>query len=199
MPAAHLRYLGKQTRFPTRPPKTPDGFDRLLSEIRRGIPNPTWWEIPRQACISPETWRLIDTRIAARRHKDGAQRSSKTLRRKIKAIIQEGRRQREIEAGSAVESLLSSDLPLLREAWINMWGCYKEAVDRPTPPDRMAISTMMVNKVKLYQHFPPPGYLISVGVKPFLVNESIPEDQQIAWAVLRLRLNRSGGPLGIRA
>ena len=34
---------------------------------------------------------------------------------------------------------------------------------------------------------------------PFLVDDSIPEDEEIAWAVLRLCLNRSGSPSGMRA
>ena len=89
-PAAHSRYLGKQTCIPIRPPKTPDGVDRQLSELRGGILNPPWWESPRQACISPETWRLIDTSIVLHQNKDGSQRSSKTLRHNIKVSIQEG-------------------------------------------------------------------------------------------------------------
>ena len=33
----------------------------------------------------------------------------------------------------------------------------------------------------------------------FVVDDSIPEDAEIAWAVHRLCLNRSGGPSGMRA
>ena len=34
---------------------------------------------------------------------------------------------------------------------------------------------------------------------PFLVDDSIPEDEDITWAVRRLLLNRLGGPSGIQA
>ena len=139
----HLRYLGKQARFPIRPQKTPYEVDRLFYELRGGIPKPPWRERPRQAWISPETWRFIDTRIVVLWHKDEAQQNSRTLRRKIKASIQEGRRQRSAEAGSPVESLLASDMPLIREAWIKMWVWYKEAVDLPPPPYIVSITTMM--------------------------------------------------------
>ena len=37
-PAAHLRYLRKQTRFTINPPKTPDGVGRLFAEIQGGFP-----------------------------------------------------------------------------------------------------------------------------------------------------------------
>ena len=33
---------------------------------------------------------------------------------------------------------------------------------------------------------------------PLLVDDPIPEDEDIAWAVRRLRLIRSGGPSGMR-
>ena len=86
----HLCYLRKQTCLPIRPPKTPDGVDRLFSELRGGITKLPWWERPCKEWISPKTWHLIDTRIAARWHKVGAQQISRTLRRKIKASLQEG-------------------------------------------------------------------------------------------------------------
>ena len=35
-----------------------------------------------------------------------------------------------------------------------MRGWYKEAVDRPQPPDRVAPDTMTTERDELYQHFP---------------------------------------------
>ena len=88
---------------------------------------------PFQAWISPEILRLVDTRIAARRRKDRAHQISMTLNHKIKASLKEDRRQRVAKAVSLVDSLLTSDLPLIREAWIRIRGWYKDAVDRPLP------------------------------------------------------------------
>ena len=119
-PAAHLHYLGRHTCFPIRPLETLDKIYRIFSELRWSIPRSLLQECHRQACISPETWSLIDTRIAARRRK--YQRSSRSLSCEIKAGIQEDRRRRAAESGSEVESLLASNPPLIIEAWIRMWG-----------------------------------------------------------------------------
>ena len=80
------------------------------------------------------------TRIEARRRR--YQRNSQDLGRAIKAVLQGGRCRRAAEAGSAVESFLTYDPPLIRKAWIRMWGWYKDAVDRPPPQSRVAHATM---------------------------------------------------------
>ena len=116
--AAHLRYLGKRTRFPIKPRTNSNGVDSLFAELQGKVPNPPWRERLCQAWISSETWNLINNRIAPRQRKD--QRSSRTLRRRIKESLQEDRRQILAEAGSAVESFLASDPPLIQEACIRM-------------------------------------------------------------------------------
>ena len=58
---------------------------------------------------------------------------------------------------------------------------------------------MMAEQVALYRKIPPPGQPITMEVQPFLVEDSIPEEEEIAWAVHRLCLNWSGGPSGMRA
>ena len=50
-PAAHLRYLGRRTRFSIRPPETPYKADHMFSGIWRDIPGPPLREHPRQAWI----------------------------------------------------------------------------------------------------------------------------------------------------
>ena len=57
----------------------------------------------------------------------------------------ERRRHMAADAGSAVESLLASDTPMIREAWIRIWGWYKDAVDRPLIPSRVTIEHMTVD------------------------------------------------------
>ena len=102
--------------FPIRPPETPDRVDHMFAKIRRAIPRPPRRECHRQAWISPETWSLITIRIATRQHK--YQWSSRALSRAINEGLQEDRRRQAAEAGSAVDSFLASDPPLIREAWI---------------------------------------------------------------------------------
>ena len=130
-PALHFSYLGKNTRPPIRPPATLDKADRTFAEIRGAIPNHPQKERHCQAWISPETWSLIDTRTAARRQ--GDQRSSWDLAHAINIALQGDRHRWAGEVGSEVESLLASNPPLTREAWIRMRGWYKDAVDHPHP------------------------------------------------------------------
>ena len=87
-PAAHLRYLGKHTKFPIRPPDTPDKADRMFSEIWREIPKPPRQECHCQACISSDTWILINIMMEERRRKD--QGTSWSLARVINAVLQGG-------------------------------------------------------------------------------------------------------------
>ena len=86
-PTAHSRYLGKCTCFPIKISTTPDGINRLFSDLWEAISDPPWWERLRQAWISLEIWCLINARIVARRTR--AQRNSRGLSRLIKASLQE--------------------------------------------------------------------------------------------------------------
>ena len=47
--------------------------------------------------------------------------------------------------------------------------------------------------------YPHPGDNIPVTIEPFAVENSIPEEEEIEWAVKRLRNNRAGGPSRMRA
>ena len=76
---------------------------------------------------------------------------------------------------------------------------YRDAVDRPLLPTIVAIATMTAERVELYRHVSPPGQPIPNGDQTFLVDYSIPEDKYITWALYRLCLNRSGGPLEMQA
>ena len=98
-----------------------------------------------------------------------------------------------------MESFLTSDLRLIRETCIRMMRWYKDNMDTPQPPSRVAITTMKAERVKIYRHVPPIGQSITVGVNPFLVENSTPEDEETAWTVRRIHLSQSGGPSEIRA
>ena len=93
-----------------------------------------------------------------------------------------------------VFSLLASDPLLIREKWIRMRVLYKNAVDLPPAPGRVAISTITEEQVELYWHVPSPGQPIIEVVQTFLAKKSTTEDKDIALAVCRLCLNCLGGP-----
>ena len=90
------------------------------------------------------------------------QHSSRALADTIKESLQGDRRRRATKLGSAVESLLTYDLSIIREAWIRMWGWYKEAVERPPPPSRVALATLTSEREELYRHVPLLGEPIPV-------------------------------------
>ena len=136
----------------------------MFDEIRWAISRPPLREFPRQASISTETKSLINTRIEARRRKE--ERISQVLRRAIKAGHQGDRQKQKSKAGSAVESLLAFDPPLIREAWIWMQGWYKATVNRPPTPAIVALATMKAEREELYQHVPLTGEPIPVGYIP---------------------------------
>ena len=131
-PTAHSRYIRKCTHFPTRTPTTLDGVDHLFAELQEAITKPPQQERLRQAWISPETWRFINARTVACR--TGDQRNSRGISRTIKASLQEYQHQRVAKAGSSVESLLASDPLLIRDAWMHIRECYRDAIDRPPAP-----------------------------------------------------------------
>ena len=51
----------------------------------------------------------------------------------------------------------------------------------------------------MHSYVPPPGKNIPISVQPFLVDDSVPTEDEIEWAVTRLCNHRSRGPSGMRA
>ena len=78
---------------------------------------------------------------------------------------------------------------------IDHMGC-REQLASLHPPSIVALATMTVERGDIYRHFPSPGEPVPVGNPPFpfLLDYSMPEDEDIALAVRRLCLNRSGRP-----
>ena len=68
----------------------------------------------------------------------------------------------------------------------------------PPPPDRVTIDRMATYRVSLYLQFLPLVSPMPVEYTPFPVEDSIPEEADIAEAFNCLCLNRSGGPPRIR-
>ena len=60
-----------------------------------------------------------------------------------------------------------------------MKGWYKAAVDCAPPPAWVTLEQMTVEIIDLYRQVPPPGDNISVSVKPFQVEDSIPTEDKI--------------------
>ena len=89
--------------------------------------------------------------------------------------------------------------PLIREAWYRLQEWYKAAVDRAPPPARATFKRVTAERVALYRWLPPLGDAIPVTIEPFEVEDGVPAEEEIEWAVKRLQNNRAGGPSRIRA
>ena len=98
-----------------------------------------------------------------------------------------------------VETLLGSDPPLHREAWHRIKGWYKAAVDCDPPPAQVTLKRITAERVDFYSHIPPPDTNIPVSVQPIPVEDLVTTEDEIEWAVKRLRNHSSGGPSGMRA
>ena len=89
--------------------------------------------------------------------------------------------------------MMVSDPPLHREDRHLIKGWYKAAVDRALPPARVTLERVTVERVDLYRYVPPPGTNIPISVQPLPVDNSVPTEDNIEWAVKLLRNHRSGG------
>eukprot|EP00978_Attheya_sp_CCMP212_P028132 scaffold96327_cov32-Attheya_sp.AAC.1 len=108
-------------------------------------------------------------------------------------------RTRRVEiAGANVEALLQKDPPDLQGAWNAIKSWYREAGDRASPPSRDTLEKVTAESIALYRKEAPPGESIPILVEPVAVSDEIPEMEEIAEAVRKLRNNRAGGPSGIR-
>ena len=117
----------------------------------------------------------------------------------IRASLKGDRKRRLEIAGEEVEMLLGGDPPNAKEAWISLKGWYKAVVKRAPPPARATLERITAEWVDLYRYIPSPGENIPVTVTPVKVNDLVPTEDEIEEAVKKLRRNRSGGALGMRA
>ena len=94
---------------------------------------------------------------------------------------------------------MGSDPPFHREAWQRINGWYKAAVDLSLPPARVTLERITAERTELYSYVPPPGTNIPMSVDLFPVDYSVPTEDDIEWAVKRLRNHRSRVLSGMRA
>ena len=195
----HTQYLGEGKKLPLRPPTEPTREDTIFETLRRDVPKPRAQEARKNEWISAATWRLVDERVSARRDIAKDQTLIWRLGRAIRVGLTKDRRRRAEEAGAEVEVLLGTDPPLHLESWYRIKGWYKAVFDHAPPAARFTLERVTAERVELYSYVPPPGKNIPIPIQPFLVVESVSTEDEIKWAVKRIRNHRSGGPSGMRA
>ena len=61
------------------------------------------------------------------------------------------------------------------------------------PNSLITLKQITADRVVLYSQVPPPGDSIPVEIDPFEVEDGVPDEGEIEWAVKRLYNNRAGG------
>ena len=80
-----------------------------------------------------------------------------------------------------------------------MKGWYWAAVDRVPSPSRVTLDRITEERVGLYSYVPPLGENIPVSNESLPVDDLLPMEDDIEWAVKQLRNHRYRGPSGMRA
>ena len=62
-----------------------------------------------------------------------------------------------------------------------------------------SLKRITAERVTLYSWVPPTGDSIPVDIAPFAVEDGVPEETEVEWAVKRLKNNRAGGASRMRA
>ena len=171
---------------------------QIFADLRRAVPKARAREARRNEWISAATWRLVDERVSVRRDPAKGQTITRILGRAIKASLTTDRRRQAEEEGEEVETLVGEYPPLIQEEWHQIKGWYKAVPDRSPPPPRVTLERITEERVSLYSYVPPLGKNIPIYVNPFPVDNWVPKEDEIEWAVKRLRNNRSGGLSGMR-
>ena len=109
-------------------------------------------------------------------------------------MLKEDRRRRVTMAGEEVEILLTGDPPLPREPCRRMRGWYIESVDHAPPPAQVTLKRITAERKEFYCVVPFPGDTITTPVPPSPINNSVPTEKEVKWAVRRMRGHRLGGP-----
>jgi hypothetical protein len=119
------------------------------------------------------------------------------LDRQVATAFKADRKARTAEAGADVEASLGEGKA--KEAWGRLQAWYKHAGDRPQKPSRQDLRAVTEEYQALFtKDHPPPGQAIPVLAGPFHVLDEIPNEEEIATAVRRLRAGKAPGPSGMR-
>ena len=195
----YSRYIGGRKRLPLLPPTAPTREDGIFEALQRAVSKPLERGARKNAWIAEATWRLVDDKVSARRDPTKDRAFIRRLGRTIAASLRDDMQRRVEVAGAEVEALIGLDPPIHRKYWQWIKGWYRAAVDRSPPPNRVTLEQITVDWVDLYSYVPPPGENIPISVEPFPVDDSVPTEDEIEWAVKRLRNHCSGGPQVMRA
>ena len=150
-------YLRKVCRFSLRKIRCrlASASDKLFSYLNTQIPKPPLHERVRRDWISDDMWAAMYARVTTLQ--EGGQWTVRQLSRRIRAGLSTDWKRQVEEADCTIESLLVSDPPLVRWAWVRMRGWYRYSANRPPPPACLSLENLTVELAEIYTHVPLPG------------------------------------------
>jgi exonuclease III len=168
-------------------------FDEIKSFVEKDARTTRRW----LSWISPETWKLVDSRAALRRHGKTQCSEGRKLLRKISKGIKADRKERTKKAGESIEILLETCN--LKGAWRSLQAWYKHASGKGSKPSHADLESTSAEFQALYTQKTPPGDPIPICVAPFEIDDNVSDERKIADIVSLLRWGNPLGPSGIRA
>jgi Reverse transcriptase (RNA-dependent DNA polymerase) len=148
--------------------------------------------------VSPATWKLIDQRATLKRQgTQGQEVRLKELNNNIRKSIKQDRKTRTMKAGEEIETMLKNKD--IRGAWSRLKRWYKQVTGRNRKPSPMDMATITATYKELYamdnnldNNVPIINYI------PTPINDDVPSDVEIRYAVTRLKRWKAPGPTGLR-
>ena len=150
------------------------------------MPKPQARERRKNRWILEDTWRLVNKRISAQRKPAKYQTLIWRLSQAITESLKGDRRRRVETSRAEVEKILGADPPIPREAWQWLKGWYKATVDCAPPLAWDTFERITAERVDLYSYVPSPGMNIPIYIKPVLVDDSVPTEDEIEGVVKNL-------------
>jgi len=130
-------------------------------------------------------------RCRLRRDKHHSRQQARVLTRQITRSLKQDRKERIAAAGAEIEACLENHD--LQGAWNIARRWYRFAGDRPSLPTRANMPALTQTTIDLYRAQPPADTGIPNVVPRRPVDDSVPQEAEIAAAVRRLRRNKAPG------
>ena len=199
----HSRYLSRRIILSLRLPNSPAGLDRILKKLRGGGSSPRNHD--RSGPVRRGYLQKHDILLVPLYWNVGS--GTAIIRALVLRVSKSRQAFRVITTTGKLSQVLclSPSLPLnhlLSERHGSRCECGKitPSTNPPPPtPARVTIKCMALERVGLYWHVTSLGWTVPVGVTPFHVDDSVPNNKEIAWSVQSLFLDYPGGPPGMRA
>jgi hypothetical protein len=141
--------------------------------------------------ISPETWKLVDSRAVLRRNGKKQCTEGRKLWRKISKGIKVDRKERTQKAGESIEIVLETSN--MKGVWRSLQAWCKHASGKGSKPSRADLESTAAEFQALYTQKSPPGDLIPIYVVLFEIDDNVPDEGEIADTVRLLRWGKSQG------